>query len=66
VAFRRVIATEQGTPIENLAADTPPPPLTCEQKLAKDWTKLSQPEYAIGQTLIARSDYETLQDLRIG
>jgi len=37
-------------------------PLTCEQKLAKDWMKLSQPPYAIGQGLMLRSDFETLQN----
>lgn len=36
--------------------------LTCEQKLARDWTKLSQPQYAIGQNLMSRSDFETLQN----
>jgi hypothetical protein len=36
--------------------------LSCEQKLAKEWPKISQPQYAIGQGLMARSDFETLQN----
>jgi hypothetical protein len=36
--------------------------LTCEQKLAKEWPKISQPQYAIGQGLMTRSDFETLQN----
>jgi len=43
-------------------AKGPMKPLTCEQKLAKLWEKLSQPQYAIGQGLMARSDFEALQN----
>lgn len=46
---------------KNLAKDTKKS-LTCEQQLAKDWPKLSQPQYAIGQGLMARSDFQNLQD----
>jgi hypothetical protein len=33
---------------------------TCEEKLARDWKKISQPSYAIGQGLMLRSDLDTL------
>jgi hypothetical protein len=36
--------------------------LNCEQKLAKEWPKISQPPFAIGQGLMTRSDYEALQN----
>jgi Bacterial Ig-like domain (group 3) len=36
--------------------------LTCEQQLAAKWPKLSQPQYAMGQGLLARSDFQNLQD----
>jgi hypothetical protein len=55
--------------IEQLAKDLvknlsqgPRKPLTCEQKLAKLWKKISQPQYAIGQNLLSRSDFEALQN----
>jgi hypothetical protein len=35
---------------------------TCLGKLAACWSKLSQPEYAIGQNLLLRTDYQALQD----
>jgi 6-pyruvoyl-tetrahydropterin synthase len=47
--------------VKNLATG-PRKPLTCEQKLAKLWEKLRQPQYAIGQNLMQRSDFETLQN----
>jgi hypothetical protein len=34
---------------------------TCTKKLEEQWTKLSQPEYAIGMQMIASSDYQSLQ-----
>jgi hypothetical protein len=36
--------------------------LNCDQKLAKEWPKISQPPFAIGQGLMTRSDYEALQN----
>ena len=47
--------------VKNLASG-PRKPLTPEQKLAKAWDKISQPPYAIGQGLMAQSDFEALQN----
>ncbi|MGP0021170.1 MAG: Ig-like domain-containing protein [Candidatus Sulfotelmatobacter sp.] len=49
------------TLVKSLAKE-PVKPLTCEQKLAKLWKKISQPPYAIGQGLMLRSDFENLQN----
>jgi hypothetical protein len=35
---------------------------SCAQKLARDWHRVSQPAYAIGTSLMQRSDYKALQD----
>lgn len=47
--------------VKNLASEARKP-LTPEQKLAKEWNKISQPAYAIGQGLMARADFEALQN----
>lgn len=49
------------TLVKSLATG-PVKPMTCEQKLAKLWKKISQPPYAIGQGLMLRSDFENLQN----
>ena len=65
-AFKLSVADDLGMPLSSeqaLAKDsTQKPKLTCEQKLAKDWKKLSQPQYAIGQGLMLRSDFQNLQE----
>jgi hypothetical protein len=48
--------------VKKLAMKSSKKPLTCEQKLAKLWEKLYQPQYAIGQGLMLRSDFEALQN----
>jgi hypothetical protein len=57
------LTDEEGSPkflkaIEQLTA--------CEIKLVKLWDKISQPEYAIGQGLLTRDDYNAIQDQYYG
>jgi len=56
-----VAPAADATPVDASTSDNPKvPPLSCDQKLARDWDRLSQPEYAIGMGLMLRTDYETL------
>lgn len=37
-------------------------PTECEKKLKAQWNKISQPEYAIGQGLLSKDDYNSIKD----